>query len=322
MPIDQSQLRALAAIVREGSFERAALALHVTPSAVSQRIRALEDRIGRLLVQRTNPARATPEGQVLVQLAEQTALMEQDAWRRMGLADAQGTRSLSVAVNHDSLETWFVDVAVRFAQDDAHITLDVQSDDQDHTAALLRSGTVLGAVTASAETVQGCNRHPLGSMRYAATCSPAFHAKYFARGVNAQTMAHAPVLVFNAKDALQARFAARVMKHAPWRPPTWGLPSSRVFIDATLRGVGWTMNPLPMVRDDLQAGRLVLLRARAWEDVPLYWQHWRMEADIMGRLTRCVIEAARKDLIKPRPVVTPPQAAGDQAAREASGTGV
>ena len=301
MAIDHSQLQALAAIVREGSFERAALALHVTPSAISQRIRALEDRIGRLLVQRTTPARATPDGQILVQLAQQQSLMEQDAWRRMGLADApDATSSLTVAVNHDSLETWFVQAATQFARDDTRTTLDVQSEDQDHTAALLRSGAVLGAVTASAETVQGCTRYALGSMRYAATCSPDFHARYFERGVTAATMAHAPVLVFNRKDALQARFAARVMKQVPWRPPVWCLPSSRAFIDATLLGLGWTMNPLPMIRDELATGRLVMLRNRDWEDVPLYWQHWRMEADVMSRLTRCVMNAARSDLIRPR----------------------
>lgn len=301
MAIDQSQLQALAAIVREGTFERAALALHVTPSAISQRIRALEDRIGRVLVQRTTPARATPDGQVLVQLAEQNSLLEQDAWRRMGLADTAGaTSSLTVAINHDSLETWFVQAAIQFAEDGARVTLDIQSEDQDHTAALLRSGAVLGAVTASGETVQGCTRYALGSMRYAATCSPEFHARYFERGVTAATMAEAPVLVFNRKDALQARFAARIMKNAPWRPPVWCMPSSRAFISATLGGLGWTMNPLPMIRDELQAGRLILLRARAWEDVPLYWQHWRMEAEVMARLTRCVMSAARKDLIKPR----------------------
>ena len=299
-PLDHAHLRALAAIVREGSFERAALALHLTPSAISQRIRALEDRVGRLLVQRTAPARATPDGQVLIHLAEQTALMEQDAWSRMGLADADDQPAhLPVAVNHDSIETWFVDAALRFSEG-TRTTLDMQSEDQDHTAALLRSGAVLAAVTASSETVQGCRIDSLGSMRYAATCSPAFHARHFARGVNAATLGQAPVLVFNRKDSLQARFAARICGAQPWRAPVWWLPSSRAFIDATLRGLGWTMNPLPMVQADIDAGRLVLLRARAWEDVPLYWQHWRLETAVMARLTSCVREAASHYLIKPR----------------------
>jgi len=299
IPLDYAQLKALAAVVREGSFEKAALALHVTPSAVSQRIRALEDRVGRLLVRRTTPTDATPDGQILVQLAEQTALLEGDAWRRMGVRDeSDAPATLAVAVNHDSLETWFIDAAARFSQHSG-TTLTLQSDDQDHTAELLRSGAVLGAVTASAQAVQGCNMHALGKMRYAATCSPAFHARHFAKGVNAASIGRAPVLVFNRKDALQARFAHRVAPDVYWNPPTWWLPSSRAFVDATLRGLGWTMNPLLLIQQDLDAGRLVMLRQRAFEDVPLYWQHWRIDADVMTGLTQAVRAAANERL---RPV--------------------
>ena len=43
MRIDHAQLRALAAVIREGSFDRAAQSLNVTPSAISQRVKALED---------------------------------------------------------------------------------------------------------------------------------------------------------------------------------------------------------------------------------------------------------------------------------------
>ena len=155
MKIDHGNLRALAAVVREGSFERAALALSVTPSAVSQRIKALEDRMGRLLVQRTVPAAATADGRVLVQLAEQTALLEHDALNRLGVAeDDVPHASIPIAVNHDSLETWFVEAALQFSAR-TRATLDMQSEDQDHTAALLRNGAVLGAVTTLADPVQG-----------------------------------------------------------------------------------------------------------------------------------------------------------------------
>lgn len=234
MKIDHGNLRALAAVVREGSFERAALALSVTPSAVSQRIKALEDRMGRLLVQRTVPAAATGDGQVLVQLAEQTALLEHDALNRLGVADDDVPHaSIPIAVNHDSLETWFVEAALQFSSR-TRATLDMQSEDQDHTAALLRNGSVLGAVTTLADPVQGCRIHALGGMRYVATCAPAFHKRYFAQGVNAQTLAQAPVLVFNRKDALQARFAHKISDPAPWQPPVWWVPSTRAFVQATL----------------------------------------------------------------------------------------
>ena len=293
MKFDHAQLRALAAVVREGSFERAAAALHVTPSAVSQRIKALEDRVGRLLVQRTVPAVATPDGHVLVQLAEQAALLEQDALERLGVPDDEtSAAALRVAVNHDSLETWFMDAAILFAAR-TRATLDMQTEDQDHTAALLRQGAVAGAVTTLADPVQGCRIHALGSMRYAATCSPEFHRRYFANGVTAQALAQAPVLVYNRKDALQARFARRIMGSAAWQPPVWWVPSARAFVQATLAGLGWTMNPVALIQTELEAGRLILLRARAFEDTPLYWQHWRINSPTMDALTESILAAAR-----------------------------
>lgn len=293
MRIDHAQLRALAAVVREGSFERAAQSLNVTSSAVSQRIKALEDRVGRLLVKRSSPAVATPEGQVLVQLAEQTALLEHDALHRMGLADEDLPQaSIPVAVNHDSLETWFPEAARSFASQTG-TTLDLRLEDQDHTVALLRQGAVLGAVTTLDEPVQGCQIHALGSIRYAATCTPAFHEKHFSKGVNAQSLAQAPVLVFNRKDDLQARFARRLAgEDLPLTAPTWWIPSTRAFVQANLGGLGWTMNPLPLVKRHLEAGRLVYMKQRAWEDVPLYWQHWKGDVQTMALLTRAVLGAS------------------------------
>ena len=299
MNFDHGQLRALAAVVREGSFERAAAALHVTPSAISQRIKTLEDRTGRLLVRRTTPTTATPEGNVLVHLAEQTALLERDAMLRLGMDEASDTpASIPVAVNHDSLETWFLDAALGFSAKTG-ATLDMQPEDQDHTAALLREGRVLGAVTALAEPVQGCRLYKLGAMRYAATCSPEFHRTYFSRGITPDALNRAPVLAYGRKDALQARFAQRIMKRTPWQPPIWSVPSVRSAAQAALQGLGWTMNALPLVRDDLEAGRLVLLRARAWEEVPMYWQHWRVNSQLMDALTDAVL-AASAPLIRRR----------------------
>ncbi|MGE4451867.1 LysR family transcriptional regulator ArgP [Castellaniella sp.] len=309
MQLDHDNLRALAAVVREGSFERAAAALHVTPSAVSQRIKTLESRMGRLLVLRTIPAQPTDDGRILVRLAEQAALLEHEALDRLGMGDDRPAPSLRVAVNHDSLETWFIEAATRYAEQ-ARTTLDLVSEDQDHTAALLRNGSVLAAVTTLGDPVQGCRAHTLGRMRYVATCTPAFHARHFARGVTPEALARAPVLIFNRKDALQAQFARGVMGDTPWQPPTWWVPSSHAFVSATLAGLGWTMNPLPMVREALETGRLVPLRARAWHDVPLYWQHWRTGAHTMERLTSAVLKAARA-LVRPaRAPVSSPGADG------------
>lgn len=298
MQLDHGNLRALAAVVREGSFERAAAALHVTPSAISQRIKTLESRMGRLLVLRTSPAQATADGRILVRLAEQAALLEHEALDHLGIDADRPAPSLRIAVNHDSLETWFIQAAARYAER-SRTTLDMISEDQDHTASLLRNGSVLAAVTTLGDPVQGCRVHALGRMRYVATCSPAFHARYFAHGVTADALAQAPVLIFNRKDDMQAQFVRRILgDERPWQPPTWWLPSAHAFVTATLAGLGWTMNPLPMIRAALDAGELVPLRAKAWHDLPLYWQHWRTGAHTMDVLTQAVREAARV-LVRP-----------------------
>ena len=248
MRIDHAQLRALAAVIREGSFDRAAQSLNVTPSAISQRVKALEDRIGRLLVKRGTPATATAEGQLLVQLAEQTALLEHDALHRMGLADEDLPQaSIPVAVNHDSPKPGFRRPPTSSRRPPAPPR--PACGRPDHTVELLRRGTVLGAVTTLDEPVQGCQIHALGSIRYAATCTPEFRERHFAKGVTAQALAQAPVLVFNRKDDMQSRFARRMAgDDLPSTAPTWWIPSTRAFVQANLGGLGWTMNPLPLVK--------------------------------------------------------------------------
>ena len=111
--------------------------------------------------------------------------------------------------------------------------------------------------------------------------------------MTAQALAQAPVLVFNRKDEMQSRFARRMAgDDLPSTAPTWWIPSTRAFVQANLGGLGWTMNPLPLVKRHLDAGRLVYVRQRAWEDVPLYWQHWKGDVQTMALLTRAVLNAS------------------------------
>src|SRR4051812_50148313 len=84
MDLDLAQLRALDATVRAGTLEAAARALHVTPSAISQRLRALEIAAGRVLLVRTKPVTVTESGQAVLRLARQVELLAADAARDLG----------------------------------------------------------------------------------------------------------------------------------------------------------------------------------------------------------------------------------------------
>jgi LysR family transcriptional regulator (chromosome initiation inhibitor) len=297
--LDYAALSALAAVIREGSFERAALALHVTPSAVSQRIRLLEERMGCALVVREQPCRATEAGRRLCQHVDRVRLLEQDLQGLLpALAPRDASRvTLPIAVNADSLATWFTPAVAAFAAR-APVLLEVAVDDQDHTAQWLRSGAVLAAVTGSARPAAGCSSRPLGAMRYLAVASPAFMSRHFAGGVGAGSLARAPSLVFNAKDELQDRWVRRLC-HRHVELPRHTLPSPQAFVTAAVAGMGWSLQPLALIEAHLAGGALVELLPDTPLDVPLYWQHARAASALLDDLGRCVRAAAHQALRPP-----------------------
>lgn len=295
--LDYSLLAALAAVVREGSFERAARVLHVTPSAVSQRVKLLEERVGQVLVVRAAPCGATEAGRRLVRHAEDVALLE----AALG-ADLVGERArptLRVAVNADSLATWFMPAAAAFSA--AGALLDLHIDDQDHTAGWLRNGEVVAAVCALAQAVPGCRSTPLGTLRYVAAAAPDFVDRHFTDGVSSETLARAPCLVFNRKDRLQAQWIERTLGQAVETPNHW-LPDSHAFVAACRAGMGWGLHPEAMVHDALAAGALVRLAPGAALDVPLHWQASRLAAPLIEGLTAAVLAAAREALAPAGPI--------------------
>jgi LysR family transcriptional regulator (chromosome initiation inhibitor) len=282
--LDYASLSAIAAVVHEGSFERAARVLNVTPSAISQRVKQLEERLGCVLIVRGQPCRATATGRLLCRHAEQVGLLEQDLRGALpGLTQAgvsEQRAMLRVAVNADSLGTWFIAAMAAFLESGTSL-LDVALDDEEHTIEWLRSGAVLAAVTGNARPVQGCNSIALGRLRYVAAASPAYVRRYFKSGVNASSLAEAPTLIFNRKDRLQAQWMRRLCRRT---------------IDAAVAGVGWGMNPRALIEPHLRAGTLVPLAPGSDLLVSLCWQHTRLAVPMLARLTGCVLTAARHAL--------------------------
>ncbi|HEY0275684.1 MAG TPA: ArgP/LysG family DNA-binding transcriptional regulator [Paenirhodobacter sp.] len=202
--IDYPAARAVALIVQTGSFEAAAKALNITPSAVSQRVRQLEDRLGTVLIRRGTPCIATEQGARICRHMEQVGLLEGDLLDYLpGLSDPSSARvTLNIAVNADSLGSWFLAAAAAYTRHAAPL-LNIIIDDQDHTADWLRRGQVVAAVTAHDTPVQGCRLRSLGRLRYYATASPDYMRRHFPQGVTPTALAHAPALRFNQKDGLQ-----------------------------------------------------------------------------------------------------------------------
>lgn len=296
--LDYASLSALAIVIREGSFERAARILHVTPSAISQRIRALEERVGCALVIRDQPCHATEAGQHLCQHVNHVRLLEQDLKGAFPALTSEGAEKieLPIAVNADSLATWFTPTIAAFSTRNP-VLLEVVVDDEGHTMEWLRSGKVIAAVTASNKQSAGCNSLDLGAMRYVAAASPAFIARHFPNGLTAENLKHAPSLRFNIKDTLQDRWAACYFAvHVQFA--SHKLPSAHAFVNAAIADMGWGMHPHALIESHLSDGSLVELVPGAPLDIQLYWQYARSAAEPLERLTASVRNAASAALLQ------------------------
>jgi LysR family transcriptional regulator (chromosome initiation inhibitor) len=295
IPLDLA--RTLAAVIDEGTFDAAARRLRLTPSAVSQRVKALEQQLGRVLVVRSKPTRATDAGAAVVRLARQLALLEHDALAEFGL-DAAADRPISVAlaVNADSLATWFLPALARVAER-YPVVFDLHRDDQDFTAGLLESGTVMGAVTSQATPVAGCLVRPLGVMRYRAVATPAFVARWSidpSSPTAPDALALAPVVDFDRRDDLQ-RDHLRAHGVDPEAPPRHYVPASNDFATAIKLGLGWGMLPGFQSDAELERGELVLLAGDPI-DVPLHWQQWNLRSPLLDAIADELGAEARREL--------------------------
>ncbi|UUZ69823.1 HTH-type transcriptional regulator ArgP [Polaromonas sp. P2-4] len=293
--LDARQLDALAAVIEHGSFGAAAKALSLTLAAVSLRIKSLEGTLGQRLLVRGKQVRPTPAGQALLGHARQVRLMEADLVAGLqGGGKATRLQSLSVAVNADSLTSWFLP-GVAPALHKHGLLLDVVVDDQDHTHDALKSGDVMGCVTTLAQAMRGCVAEPLGLMRYHCMAAPALVEQW--RGGNnvviPQRLLASPAVIFNRKDALQDAFLAQHFNLRDALYPRHFVPAVDAFELALELGMGWGMVPDLLLAARAHRPALQEVLPGHTVDVMLYWQHWASEPVLAQHLTRAVKDAAR-----------------------------
>lgn len=287
LPIEH--LSTFAAIVDEGSFEGAARRLHITPSAISQRVRSMEQRVGSVLVQRTRPVEVTEAGSTILRAARQLDRIVDDAARE--LSDGRmGGAVIPIVVNADSLATWVVPALARAARE-TDSRFEVMRADETVSTDRLRRGDAMAALTATRDPVPGCTSTPIGIDCYHAVASPELFAEYFADGVDAASLGQAPMMEFDRHDMFQQRFIRRVTR-ATVDPPRHLIPSSDSFARAIELGMGWGMLPALQCEDAVADGRLVELGPRSRIDLPLYWQRWNLSSPVLDALSAIIAEEA------------------------------
>jgi LysR family transcriptional regulator (chromosome initiation inhibitor) len=294
MRIPAELAETVAAVVDEGTLDAAARRLHITPSAVSQRIKTLEEQLGRVVLVRSKPARLTEAGTAIVRMARQMALVEHETLTELGGAADDGvTITVPLAVNADSLATWFLEPLARLAERHP-VVFDLHRDDQDFTAALLEAGTVMGAVTSRSTPVAGCRVSELGAMRYEAVATPAFRERWLPDPGAPAALAQAPLVDFDRRDDLQTRWLEESGSD-PAVAPRHRVPASNDFAAAVRLGLGWGLLPRFQTQDALDAGTLVLLGGPPI-DVPLFWQQWNLRSPLLRAIADAIVAEGRRVL--------------------------
>ncbi|WP_043532393.1 LysR family transcriptional regulator ArgP [Litchfieldella xinjiangensis] len=293
--LDYKLLEALAAVVDQSGFERGAQHLGLTQSAISQRIKLLEARLGQPVLVRSPKLAPTPLGKRLLNHVLQVRLLEHDLLDRIP-ALSEGEQRLRLAINADSLATWWAPATGAFCARQ-RVLLDMVVEDQDVALKRMRDGEVAGCICATPRPVQGARAHALGSMRYRALASPSYMARHFSEGLSLSALRQAPAIVYGPDDRLQHRYLEQMDFHDPF--PHHLCPSSEGFVRLALAGMGYGLIPELQVKRELAEGRLVDLDTAYHIDVPLYWHHWRHGGETLESLTTHLLSVTPTWLTSP-----------------------
>jgi len=293
--LDYKLVQACAEVIHFGSFEKAARALGLTQSAISQRVKLLEERFGQPLIVRSKAIAPTAAGQRLLAHYQSVRLLEQDLGDELpDLQADSGYGQVTLAVNADSLATWFVDVPkVLFEKLGLLVHLVVDDESLNHQS--LQDGNVLGAVSLRDTPIQGCRVRALGRMRYVMVVSPTFNDRYFKNGVTADALKACPAVNFSEHDELQNQFLHQYFGLNPGEFPAHTVPSSQGFVTLAEQGVAYAVVEQHQAEEGLRTGKLI--RPCPFEiDRPLYWHHKTINSRLLNQVNEIVLSEARHHL--------------------------
>ncbi len=295
--LDFRQLQALATVIEEQSFDRAAKRLFLTQSAISQRIKQLEESTGQLLLIRSQPLKLTSAGQQFQRHYHQVSLLQSELLNSLSNSREEGFTRLTIGLNADSLATWFME-AMQPLLEQSPVLLDLRVDDQNQTHQLLKQGDVLGCISASSKPLQGGSAVLLGISRYLALATPEYIERYFPEGVSNETLTNAPAVEYNEKDDLQDNYIATFFPGVD-SYPRHRVPSSEAFTELIKRGFAWGMVPDLQMKAQISSGEVTEIAVGMSIEVPLYWHSWNLQSTFSQQLTHRLVDYCRSQLEQP-----------------------
>jgi LysR family transcriptional regulator, chromosome initiation inhibitor len=294
---DYRQLEALSVLAREGTFLKASKRLGLSQPAVSERIRLLEQAVGSPLIIRSVPVQPTHQGQRLINHFYEVSLMESSVVDTLGM-NHDATESLPiipVAVNFDSLATWFIP-AVSPLLEQRKCIFQFQSLDQRLTIEELKAGRVVACVSSVKTAPGGCVSEFLGHLNYICVSSPDFLKRYFAKGPALRDLIAAPSVVYGKDDYMHDEFLRRHFKKEHAAPSYMFVPHLNAMRETILSGYAYGLLPEISVTQDLRVGTLKEVTPGKRLVTELYWHSTDIRTPILTSLRTAIKEYADKNL--------------------------
>lgn len=279
-------------VAREGGFDKAAKALYITQSAVSQRVKLLEELTGQVLIARTTPPRTTSAGRKLLKHYLQVKRLEDDLMGEIGDPGNKGFASIAVGINADSLAFWLLGALKSFLLEE-RVLLDIRVDDQEQTHRLLKDGEVMGCISTQEQPMQGCRIEYIGCMNYHMMAAPGFAAQWFPNGLAIEDVRCAPALIYDRKDELHHKLLHQALGTVPASIPTHYVPSVEKFAEFITLGLGYGMLPDQQSVALVNTGQMVDLSPLCHVPVKLYWHCWNLKSDLLEKLTTHIIRKTK-----------------------------
>ncbi len=295
--LDYSAIAALAAVIETQSFQAAAEKLFITQSAVSQRIKSLENNYGEPLLVRTQPYRCTNLGQILLKHFKRIVLMENAVNEELDIETHQ--QQVSIAISRDSLETWFMQVIHRLKKI-MPLSLEIIADDQDVTFKYFQNGLVSACASTEAKSLAGCQVDFLGYFDYVLVASPEFKKRYFKNEKDYRgNFLKAPAIIFDNKDKLHAHYLKDFFHLNDFPFPYHTIPSVAGFRQFALKGYAYALIPEMDILVELKQQKLVKLYPHKTWQMPVYWHHWAIETQTYKKLNKVVVSVGKNILRQP-----------------------
>lgn len=290
--LDHKELETLIAIIDNQSFDKAAHSLNISPGAVSQRIKSMENKLGHSVLVRSAPPSATDVGEQVLSYARRMMLIHNEMNLALNQGHNTGSITLSIAVNHDSLSCWFMEVIKNVSQN-PHVSFDIRTTDTKSTQALLISGEVIAAITSKKNQIAGCKTRYLGRLEYSPVCSPSFFDTHFQPNITPERIATAPKVIFDHSDDLIERYLTEL--GVTPKGKLHFFPSSHTLLDAVKQDIGWTLLPTLFIKQQLQDAELLPLTQHKLY-VDLYWNSWEQVSQVVDRLEKEVLSVTKRRL--------------------------